>query len=680
MSDYEIEIDDGQPDIVANSLGISEDVEGEIVTFLTSEIDQVLNDQSGLREKLEKWRRQRESEPPQLKKDVPYPNSSNVSVPLAAINAQTMYGHLYSTFASLRPFLKLRPVNKDPLEARKVAMGEKYMNILIDSPSDLDLRNRLRDILYEVGTLGYLPAKVIWLTDRKQYTVTNDAGVTEQVEAITHDGPAIIPIPVENYLYPATASDPQKARWVAHCVEYEEHELRNLEASGVFENVEDIIDFPRSSKTEAQAGSLEREHLEQSTVKKYDVYECYLYWNVDEGSDYWEDIIVHLHKETGTILRMEYNSVGVRTFRSLQFLHRPFSQTGRGTGAMSEHMQDEVDTFHNMRIDNAKVVGQKMLVVKPTVNIRKNEKVYPGKIWRTPNPREDIVGLGLGDVVPSSLQIEMSAVQYSQRATGMSDTMAGFADQTLKSRDTMGGQKVRLQQSQGVFASIVASLEDGFAKLLTYVLYQLVHNKDRVIENERRYGRLSDEEIKLLDEFLSVDKENIPIRFNFVVKTSDVEETFEAKKQNYMMLTQMLSMYYKQVIPLAMQLWSPQAQGMPPDIRNILSHSFGAFTKLMSETLKLYGEYDVEEYVPQRMAEREKLLRDLMTAMQDQMNQMQGGFNGIANGNVPGPGAVQPGRASGPTGGVQANPGMGPVQAGMGVPNNVPPGAAPGGR
>lgn len=70
----------------------------EIIEWLWEEVSQAETEREGKYTKLEKWRKQRQGENRGGKKDYPYPNSSNVTVPLSLIVGQNTYGVLKGTF------------------------------------------------------------------------------------------------------------------------------------------------------------------------------------------------------------------------------------------------------------------------------------------------------------------------------------------------------------------------------------------------------------------------------------------------------------------------------------------------------------------------------------------------------------------------------------------------------
>ena len=177
---------------------------------------------------------------------------------------------------------------------------------------------------------------------------------------------------------------------------------------------------------------------------------------------------------------------------------------------MTEGMQDEITTIHNMSIDADKLAISTPCKYKKDRGIQPNMSMYPGKMIPV-EEMDDLIPMSLGNVNLASINREGQSYQYAARNSGISDTMAGFADTTLKSRDTLGGQTLRYQQGMGMFNAIVEGFMDFFSRVGMKIFYLLVNNRDKVIEKEKTLGRMSNEEIKVLDAALNIDVTEIPM-------------------------------------------------------------------------------------------------------------------------------------------------------------------------
>lgn len=580
------------------SIFLDDDKRQEFVDFIRHEIDDSASDRSEREAKWERWRRNREAFSEDTIKSWPFPKSANMTVPLTGILSQGIYALLNANFAQRNPPWTTKAMKNNNAEDVEIAeVVTKYMTILAESDRDLGLNNKRMDIIYEAVTMGTEFVKIPWTIDQYSFKTTDDSLNTEEVKVTNHDGPEIVPIRLEDFLYRTNEGlDIQRQPWIAHRISLLGHELKNRETQGVYDNIDEVFLIPRKDVKQSIQNTEQTMGISESQLSMYDIHEVYAYWDVDDDGQ-MEDIIVTVHLPTGTILREGYNEIGIRPFKNVIYFSRPNMLEGRGICEMSEGMQEEATTLHRMRIDNANIAGLRMFGVRKNSGIKPNERIYPGKLWFMDDPSKDIVPIQAGEVYPSSMQAESLAVQYAQRFTGFNDTMGGFADQTLKSRDTLGGQALRLDQGQSILASVSFRMQKDFGEIGQLIYFQLVANKTRVIANENKIGRLTEREIKVLEKALSIPIQEVPMRLRFTVNTSKLEQTFEQQRQNMLATSQLLDQYYSKTIPLQMQLFGPQGQQLPMPVKESMMRAFVSGSKLMERVIELFNIGDPDSYV-----------------------------------------------------------------------------------
>jgi hypothetical protein len=564
-----------------------------------------------------KWRRQFEARPQHREKNYPYPNSSNVSPPLSLIVGQALWAHLKNMYDAVDPPWYVEPLREEDSELiRQAEVLTKYYNTISKSRLDLNFRKFKRDFLQEVAVMGTCYVKVPW-TAQPWYFRGEDDTV---VNAMLHDGPELIVIPVEDLVYPENWPDMQTMPWIAHDVAKAEYELKDLATRGIYDAdaVEQVLTYKSRYRGEEKRAKEELLQTDFSGEDEYVITEIYFYHDSD-GDGLHEDIVFTMHMPSGTVLRQDYNRFGYRMISAGAFINRTFSMEGRGSGQTTEYQQDEVEGIHNVRNDNMKFSNMRMLAVRRGV-FRENESIYPGKMFQVDNPREDIQPIQLGEVYPSSLQAEQQTMSYAREASGMASIMSGFADQTLGTRDTFRGQAMRMQKGLGLFSTIAQGLNECFSEIGMMIFFQLVENRERVIANERKAMRLNEEELVILENALNIRFADIPQKLAFHIRTSDVDETYEAKRQNMLSLTQLFSQYAQQVTPLALQLFGPEGQQMKqmaPEAWNHMLSIYTGSTKLMSEVFKFFGEEDPKRYLPD--TRKYEMIQELMREMTGRM-------------------------------------------------------------
>lgn len=632
----------------------------EIMRMLEEEYKLAEMQIAELKPKWDKWRRQRLAKPEQEKKNWPWPNASNASVPVTRIITQTLFGMLKSALMRRDPTWTVT-ANRDVSEDKKIARFlTRYLDLLANSPNDLNLKTESNSTLLDGALVGFNWVKVPWTTEERSVMVEGDMGTPEKVNMVVHDGPEFVSCEPEDILFNRAWKRLEDIPVFFYDVHLPWHVVNRRGAQGIYENVDELEHWVRDHVNERDQARAERLGYVLGAIEVWDITECYFYWDVD-GDGIEEYVKFTVHIDSGTVLRQEYNSLGMIPFVPANMIFEPYNIEGTGTGLACEHMQDEADAIHNMRNDNMKIANQKIFVARKSGSIKPNETFYPGKILFADDPQKDFNAVQMGEVYPSSLQSENYTIMYAQKATGVSDVMGGFADQTMKTRDSGVAQSLRLQQGTGLFSTIMENMVESFSKIGQLVFFQLVLHRDQVLANEAEIGRLTMDELELLQEALDIPLGEINRRLTFSVHTTDVEQTFEVKRQNMLTLSQLYMQYGQQMAPLAGQLFGPQGQQMmqqSPDLYQFLLSIYTGGTKLLANVFNFFGEDDDEAYLPDiRKAE---MLQDFIRQFNDSLVElrnigpMNGGMN--ANGNANQGGGARAGIESGPAG-MEGTPG-----------------------
>lgn len=629
----------------------TDEARDEALHYILDELTFADAEQAKKRPKWDKWRRQREGFPEHSQKDYPFPKSANVAVPLSVSNHNTLYGAAMNMFADVDPFWHIEAMrDRDEKEVAIAAMLTKYMDLLAKSPSDLDKANVDPTINYEGNSMGLVFVKVPYThleyTSRRLDATT---GSPQDITITQHDGPEIVPIAMEDMWYREAYRNPQTSPWLAHRLHHTWPEIQQLAEQGLYdkEAVDGLEHWYRALPEVNEQHADQRAEASQLPSEMWDVFEVYMFWDFD---GVYRDCILTLHRESKTVLREDFNPLGKRPFEPFIFLLKPFRLEGMGVAQLSEHMQDEVDSTHNYRIDAMHTAIAPMLALKKSSGIRSGEKTYPGKIWFLDDPQKDWSQVKFPEPTMISFQSEQLAIMYSQKATAAPEAMGGFADSTVKTRDSPGLQNQRLQQGAGVFGAIMQTRKGSYARVGELIFYQLILNKDMVLAKENNIKRLSDADLTLLEQALSIDISEVPARLRFSVRTSDVEQTFEGERQNLLTLTQLYALFFQKTFPLAQQIFGPAGQQMmqvAPKLYEYLTRIYIGNCKLMEDTFRFFAEKNTQKYIPDY--QRNELVLQLMNAMQGNIGGMQSGVPGAAGAGA-GPGTGVPG-------GVQAGAG-----------------------
>jgi len=651
MSDQttiEIETDDDtprkdRPSPSPLTIELSDEKRDEILNYLLQELETSKSERAERVKKWMKWRQQREAQPETTAAEHALSNASRIMPPLTQIHAQTAYAKVKGYYDTGKPFFWQLKSYADTQESHDDAkFMTKYLGILAYSQTDLNMPKIKRIVSDEATFMGLLMVKVVW--DTLEWKFKGDDGQTKTMTY--HDGPAIIPISQEDTYYPPFWDEIQRMPWIAHELHLPLHEFQNKVEQGIYDEPKtadgkeiDPKTWERENLNESEQANAKLRYLAPGSPKVIDFMEFHFFWDIDDDG-VWEDVIFTVHTPSRTILRKVFNGIAAREFQEFGYIPRSFMLESRGIGQICEGLQDEASGTHRLRNDGMKLASIKMLAVRRAVLRENKNTIYQGKVWITDNPKEDMEPIALGEVPASSLQSENLVWSLAAQATGVSSPDRGFADPTLGTRDTFRGQEMRMQASQGIMATTIESTSESWSRVGLLVVFQLVRNRERVIWNERQLGRLTDEEISQLDRILNMDVSDIPRRFKFDIYTTDIEHSYEARRETLIQLMELTFQAQPQLVQLSQAVFGPQGMQLKqvaPDAWSQLLEIYVGSVNLLKESYHFADFDDTENYL-QDVKKWEKVIQMLRAVNAQQMSALDAARNqmGGANGGNPG--------------------------------------------
>jgi hypothetical protein len=611
----EVPAEDSPENPYSGMIVSDEEMVKEILEYLEREMTREENRREKLLKRCATYRRQLDALPKEETRTGPMKNPSNVVPPLAMIQGQGMYGHIHAHFSERKPFWTAKAIKDDKETREDAKFWTRYLGLLSEGEGDLNLPGAEETVSLESAVMPVCFVKVPWTTIEWNFKEKDSAGGWGTVSTVFRDGPELVPIPIEDVLYPGQWKTVYEMPWISHLLHLPEHTVEMNGATGKWRNTEKVLDYARehANPEEAQRDQAEGKGAERG--KTLDFCESHFYWDVD-GDGKVEDMIWVIHRESGTVLRMDYNELGIRQFVDFNFMFKTGSIEGRGTGQICSTLQDEAEGIHNVRNDGMKLVNMRMLAMRRAVMLTNKEDIYNGKIWQCDTPKEDIAPIQLSEVYPSSLEAENWTWAMAAQGTGSQD-LAGQPNAQLGSRDTYRGTALRTGKAGSMFSAIVKRMERQWGKVAMLVVFNLIRNRDRVLANEREAGRLNQRELGLLERVLSVKVSELPKRFKFLVRTTDLDLTYEALKQSVLTLNQVQGAYVQQMLPLVQTLFGPQQKQilqLMPELYQFMLKMLSGQTKMTESIFKFFNVEDTENYLPS--TERWDQLLEVLKIMQ----------------------------------------------------------------
>jgi len=622
---FDVIVEENQEDNRSSNLTVFNDEaqQGQVVDYLIEEL-KLAEDERQIRE--QKWktfRRQSKSLPEQATKNFPWPNASNVSPPLMMSIIHTITSKLVASFANKKPLWKVEPRDeawKDHADALT-----NYMNLLAVSRNHLNISDKKRQVFYDLTRLGDQVIHLPWIFKQQKFRADTIEGTEEEVVKVLQDSPGFIPLKIEDFFTRGHFTDIQNAPWVARRNRFYYHELTQKAAQGIFTNVEQLTleaTVPTDSNTIADKADLGIQitdsNVKESTV--FDIYEAYLFWDID-GDGVQEDIIVTFEPTTKTILRTEYNKLGLRPFENISYIKMPHSFYSLGVGDITTGMQQEAETLHNMDIDGRHLGMMQMKVARRGSGIDENSTYYPGKTIIV-DDLGDFSTFKFDDISEGAFRAEQRASAYAREASGATAQMAG-QDESAGNRIGASGTMFLAQQANTILDSVRDNISEAFSRIGFLIITQLVANSERV-----DYSMVSEYEAGLLKEIFALDIHTLPTTFKLDVKTTEMQDTDAAKREGYMSVWQMYSQFGQEMIQVAGMLGQG---GMPEGMTDAVASYYVGKVKMMKEMLEHFQVDDVNDFVPY-IRNLEMMLENL-----DRQKDAQLGVdaNGNPTGNVP---------------------------------------------
>jgi len=603
-------------------IDVEQGVLDDLSSWLIGEITRAESDRADFEQQITDWDRQYEAIPTISRKTFPWDGAANLIVPITSISVDAEYARIMNAiFASKQMWL---PTAKSPAWAEVIEPLTVWLNWV--GKSVLKMRKYVGDWI--LGTLKYGTGvmKLVWERRFRKVIYKDASGALVNEPVLLYDNPVWENIRIEDFLVSPDAyssKDIQKCTWVAQRFTITKKDLKEREYSGVFQNVDNILNETRSTPTVHEEESQTMEKITVSQYTDYQLYEVWCSYDID-GDGVPEELVVDIHIPTRTILRAVYNFYKhqERPFHVIWNMPREGRFLGIGICQMLEDIQNELSTIHNQRLDNATIANTRMWKRKKGAIIGIDE-IYPG-CFIDVDEMDDITGEQLGDIYPSLLREEMHTEVYGERRTGISDYTVGRESSAIGSRATATSTLALIKEGNKRFMMF----ENGIRDTLVDIAHQLIALYQQFSDpNNLMYEMFSETEKQYIQKYFSLPDEYS--RQHVLVEVPATSETTnkDLEKQALLTLMGVMQQFYTTIMQAFSVAANPQA---PEPVKNLAIQGAQAGSKLMERILEAFDFRDPETFVP----DIEQLL-GIQNQMVAQMNNLQGVINGQTGMGVP---------------------------------------------
>lgn len=400
-------------------------------------------------------------EPKTKTKDFPWRNASNLVIPLVGITVDSVLARVVNTIFGVEPFWT---VTSGP---KQLGLIHKDIETFMDwsAKTELKLYKQIKSWSLETVLDGWSWLKAYW------EIVFHQRFENGRWVLYPSRQPKVCHIPLIDILPQYGVDNEKEGDFFAQRVRWTDANLRR-KSEKVYSYIEEVIANKDDQNLRRQAYGLNEGVVRE---KVNTAYECWIDWAFGAKKSIIAPIVVTYHAPTRKIMRAMHNPlhIGQRPFIKGRFVEIRGQAKGLGLARQLKSLQAEISTIHNQQVDNATLANTRFFIGKRG-QIKSDTRVWPGKVILTQDPGKDFIPMQLGEVYNSMKSLEITAMSYAERRSGVSDYTLGRESTVIGDRATATGTLAILQEGNRRFDLNVRDLRDSLQDL-GYLLLELNH-------------------------------------------------------------------------------------------------------------------------------------------------------------------------------------------------------------
>lgn len=556
----------------------------KLADYLAYEITDSLAEHNELEDRLDDWQMAYDGDPKERKKTFPWPGASNVVIPIIGMTCDAIVARFINTLFGMTPFWSARALRRETEPFAKPI--ENYLEW--SRINEFNLYGALRPWANELTKFGWAWLKWGWeVYTVREWAFDETMGATPRDTIVRR--PVLYHVCNRDIIKQVGVEDEKQAEWIAHRIRLTDNQLRLRRHDGLYVDVEKIItnkdDATRvheSLKSDRHSPTSPRERLNT-------VFEVCVDWPWGDD-DYPEQMLVTFHLPTKTVMRAVFNPYGHRMYEKTSFILREGKYEGLGIARRLWHLQEEITTIHRQRVDNGTVANTRFYVGKRGM-IKDGTMVWPGRVLTVQDPEKDLKAFQLGDVYPSMHQLEMAALAYAERASGVSDYQMGRESSIAGSRATATGTLAVIQEGNRRFDLNVRDMREGLGRVGKRILELNQRFRPRgaafFVQGEKE-GELTEAVLSLPPEFSAAG-----MAIELTATTATINR--EIEKQGLIALMGLANQYYQTLGQAAMGLSNPQ---VPGELKELIVRMTQGGEYLFKRIAQTFDIKDIDRVVP----------------------------------------------------------------------------------
>jgi hypothetical protein len=575
-------------------IDLSDEQATELKKQLRAQLGPALQAHEHREKRLAEYKKAYKAKPEHAIKNFPWPNCSNVVIPIVAITVDAIVARLMKAFLGAPDLVEAR-ILSGQAEAMEKDIRDWANMFFLKSGA----RDTARTMFHDMAVDGDAFIKCGWADQTRLFRSRGSDGAVYTVTKTEYLGPVWNSIPSADVIRPDGYDDWAKLPWIGERLRWTWTEIREMVDSGYL-RPEVLKELKKDQATERtderyKAEQEGKDGSAESHGKFFTFIEVWGKFEVppestdsgrtpDELGLVVEECILTYDFEHNVLGRAIYNpfSTKARYIVRIPFLHQPHELDGMGVAEQSIPFQMEASTAHNQTIDAATASIAGIVVRKSSVNMGAQEDIFPGKQIVADEPDDDIkiIHLSMGN---STLpQVEQQAAFWNEKRTGVSAYNMGVESPIAGSRATATGTTALISEGNTRFW---VSIDD-----MRYALEELLYLTIGLEQQMRPEGTP-----------FAVDRQIVwppgdpreTIGLTLAITSEKVNKDIEI--QNFQMLIAVLNDYYARVMQMGGMLLNPQ---FPPQQKQLAMQVMTAAQNLVKRFVERFDVENVDELVP----------------------------------------------------------------------------------
>lgn len=585
----EIPLDDGQRAQLSNS------VERE----LSAAIDAHNERQKFLAKLLNAYKARPESEV----KNFPWPNASNVVIPIVAVTVDTVASRLHRAVFGAKDIVEAKLNTSTPFVMTIPADPNDPMSAPTQKPlEEKDIRDwcawflrtsgagdRLRTVFADMPLYGDSVVSLLWVEEKKTYHTYAPDGSVVALDVPGYNGVKWNVAAVPDVFWPTGYDEWQQLPWQAIRLRYSKPEMMKFVDQGAFRKEDVDALKPTSERQDERRKEARRaERVKDMSGEIYEVFEIRGSWEIPatEGKDAaFEEVVLTYSLEGRRLLRAIYNPYfgKSRHLVKVPYLVQPHEVAGQGVAEQSLPFQIEASTAHNQVIDAATAANAGVTVVSNETNLGPNEEIYPGKTVYTDGSAKDALAIfHLSEPNGVLGQVEEKAFFMNEKRTGVSVYNLGMESPVVGSRATATGTTALINEGNMRFWVSIDDMRKAIEELFYLTIQQ---------EQQMRPEGYFFEKGRYI-QFPPGDPRT-SIALKLALSSESVNRDIEV--QQMQMLMMVVNDYYMRLNQAMMLVANPQ---FPPQAKIMAVQTMEASSKLVRRFVERFDIENLDEVVP----------------------------------------------------------------------------------